>query len=373
MSVHRLSTTLAILTFGLIVWGAHVNTTRSGMAFPDWPTSNTNPMLTYAPSHWLMQGDKFWEHGHRLFASVVGVVTVALTFTAWRATPKGQRPNSVIAGFLLLVFGTIASAVIGLQSMPTGFMETFMIAMAVALITFLIVAVRTSEHQRLLWLSLAAFAGVCLQGAFGGYTVRNNLPAWTSVMHGMLAEVFFTIVLAIVWLSSATLNRAVVTEFNSKTRYVVVGTWLLIALQFLLGAVTRHTESWGVSITWPMWSDGHLFPTADLWQFPQVVIHFAHRTAAYLVAAMVIVQSIILRNSALRVFGFFQVGIVIVQVALGVGIITMARAELVTTLHVVVGVVLLTVATRMSFSALVTRPQLNTEPNNRTVLREVHV
>ena len=39
-AIHRVAIVLCVLTFGLIVWGGHVNTTRSGMAFPDWPTSN---------------------------------------------------------------------------------------------------------------------------------------------------------------------------------------------------------------------------------------------------------------------------------------------------------------------------------------------
>lgn len=348
MSVHRISVLLGVLTFGLIVWGGHVNTTRSGMAFPDWPTSNTNPMLTYAPSQWLWQGDKFWEHGHRLFASMVGVVTVGLTVLAWRATPHADRPNGVIAGFVLLVLGTIASAIIGLQSMPTGFMEAFMIAMAISLGTFLIAAKRSNNTRRILWLCLAAFAGVCLQGAFGGYTVRNNLPAWTSVTHGMLAEVFFTIVLAIEWLSS---KSSVALKQTSKTvKLVTLATWCFIAIQFLLGAITRHTESWGVSVTWPMWSETNWLPTTDLWQFPQVVIHFIHRTTAYAVAVMILVQAYVLRGTSTSTWGYLQVALVVVQIALGVGVITEARNEAITTLHVMVGVVLLAVASRMTFT-----------------------
>ncbi|MBC8124666.1 MAG: COX15/CtaA family protein, partial [Candidatus Kapabacteria bacterium] len=77
-----MSIVLCVLTFGLIVWGAHVNTTRSGMAFPDWPTSNLVPMVTYQPSEWLWAKDKFWEHGHRLFASFVGLFTTALLVVA---------------------------------------------------------------------------------------------------------------------------------------------------------------------------------------------------------------------------------------------------------------------------------------------------
>lgn len=191
MTLRTVAIVLACLTFALIVWGGHVNSTNSGMAFPDWPTSNASPMLTYAPSKWIMENDKFWEHGHRLFASLVGVVTVTLCVMAWRATPEADRPNTVIMVFLGLVLVTVASAIVGLQSMPSGFMEGFMIALAATMSWFLLKAFRSRGQSQLLWFALAAFATVCLQGAFGGYTVRNNLPVWTSTMHGILAQAFF--------------------------------------------------------------------------------------------------------------------------------------------------------------------------------------
>jgi cytochrome c oxidase assembly protein subunit 15 len=355
MSVHRTSIILSVLTFGLIVWGGHVNTTHSGMAFPDWPTSNTNPMLTYAPSQWWMQGEKFWEHGHRLFASLVGIVTVALTLLAWRATPANQRPNGVIGGFLLLVLGTVSSAIIGLQSMPTGFMESFMFAIGGTAIAFVVAAFRASGQRQLLWLSLAGFATVCLQGAFGGYTVRHNLPDWTSTTHGMLAEVFFMIVLSIVYLSSA--KRTAETDErttigNPLLNRVVVGTWVLIGAQFLLGALTRHTDSWSASQHWPMWTQGSVLPTAEMWAFPQVVIHFIHRTTAYLVAGAVVWQLWLSWRSPLRIPALASLALVLVQITLGAHIIWTLRGELVTTLHVMVGVAMLALNAMMSFRFL---------------------
>lgn len=367
MSVRTLSIVLAVLTFGLIIWGSHVNTTRSGMAFPDWPTSNTNPMLTYAPSQWLWQGDKFWEHGHRLFASLVGITMVVLTVVAWRGTPKSERPNGVIAGFLLLVLGTVASAVVGLQTMPTGFMESFMIAMGLTLCVFLYASFNSGGSRRILWLCLAGFAGVCLQGAFGGYTVRHQLPAWTSTTHGMLAELFFTIVLAIVWLSGKGQTKHQDIKSSPNVKYVVVGLWALLAVQFLLGALTRHTESWGVSTTWPMWDSNSFLPAPDLWQYPQVLIHFVHRTMAYAVAIGIGIQLPVLWNTAYRRNAIAQTILVVAQIALGVGIITTAREEITTTLHVMGGVLLLAISARMSFAYLPWKAESSAVPSRSYV------
>lgn len=350
--IYRTALTLCVLTFMLIVWGGHVNTTRSGMAFPDWPTSNFAPMVTYAPSEWLWQGDRFWEHGHRLFASLVGLVTTLLVVLAYRSTPKTDRPKSVIVGFIGLVFVTVASAITGFNHMPTGVMEGFMVLLAMALIGFLVFASRVQGDQRILWLSLAAFAGVCLQGAFGGYTVRNNLPDWTSTTHGMLAEIFFMIVIGITFLvrrPSSSVQRS-----NTNHRLIASVTWGLTFVQFFLGALTRHTDSWGVSVSWPQWSDEGFFPSGDMMQYGQVLIHLVHRTTAYIVALFVVVQWWMMRrtdNALVRRTTTLGTILVFVQILLGASILWTARGELVTTLHVMVGVALLALNTLVFYSA----------------------
>jgi len=355
-AIHRVALVLCVLTFALIVWGGHVNTTRSGMAFPDWPTSNLAPMVTYTPSEWLWAKDKFWEHGHRLFASLVGLVTTVILVLAYRTTAKSQRPNSALMGVVAVVFATIVTAILGVNAMPVGIMESFMIALGILMLSFLFKAAKASAEQRLVWLSMSAFVAVCLQGSFGGYTVRNNLPDWTSTTHGVLAELFFMIVLGITLLTSASWNTKNAAAPVSRAALAVVGTtWGLTFLQFVFGALTRHTDSWGVSNVFPSWSEDGFFPSADLWQYPQVVIHFMHRPTAYVVALMIIVQAVVLRryrhNSILSRATVLGVLLVVVQILLGAGIVWTARGELVTTLHVMVGVMLLVTNNVIMFTA----------------------
>ncbi|GMV52925.1 MAG: hypothetical protein D8M52_01575 [Chlorobi bacterium] len=338
MTLRTVAIVLACLTFALIVWGGHVNSTNSGMAFPDWPTSNASPMLTYAPSKWIMENDKFWEHGHRLFASLVGVVTVTLCVMAWRATPEADRPNTVIMVFLGLVLVTVASAIVGLQSMPSGFMEGFMIALAATMSWFLLKAFRSRGQSQLLWFALAAFATVCLQGAFGGYTVRNNLPVWTSTMHGILAQAFLTIVLAIVLITGKARTNEVPSRTLSAT---IVTTWLVLAIQFVLGALTRHSGAWGASLHWPMWSDGSFWPPMSDFGSTPVLVHFLHRTMAYVVMVMVSIQLWAAWKTRMRSMAVSSFVLTLVQIALGVHILLMLRQEVITTLHVMVGVALL--------------------------------
>lgn len=353
-TIHRVAIVLCVLTFGLIVWGGHVNTTRSGMAFPDWPTSNLAPMVTYTPSEWLWAKDKFWEHGHRLFAGLVGLVTTLLLVLTLRATPREQRPHASIGVLIAVVFGTVATAILGFNHMPSGIMESFMVVLAVLLVTFLTIALRASEDKRIVWLSIAAFVGVCLQGSFGGYTVRNNLPDWTSTTHGVLAEIFFMMAIGIALLTSASW-RSVRASWNPSTslQRLVTATWAITLVQFILGALTRHMDAWGVSITWPHWSDESFLPTQELWQQTQVVVHFLHRTTAYVVAVFIAAQAVMMRHvpvASLRALGRSVALLVVVQIALGAGILWTFRGELVTTLHVMIGVALLVSNSILMFS-----------------------
>lgn len=353
-TIHRVALVLCVLTFGLIVWGGHVNTTRSGMAFPDWPTSNLAPMVTYTPSEWLWAKDKFWEHGHRLFAGLVGLVTTLLLVLTVRATPQAQRPHRSIGMMVGVVFGTVATAILGINHMPVGIMEAFMIVLALLLVSFLVVALRAPAERRVLWLSIAAFIAVSLQGSFGGYTVRNNLPDWTSTTHGVLAEVFFMMVVGISLLTSRSWNatRTLWSPSLSLQR-LVTATWVITFVQFVLGALTRHMDAWGVSITWPHWTEESIFPSSDVLQQTQVVVHFLHRTTAYVVALFIVAQAIALRNVPavrLRRLGMAAPVLVVIQIALGAGILWTFRGELVTTLHVMVGVLLLVSNSVLMFS-----------------------
>lgn len=236
-------------------------------------------------------------------------------------------------------------------------MESFMVLLVILTVSFVVRALRMSGAQRIVWLCMAAFTAVCLQGTFGGYTVRNNLPDWTSTTHGVLAQLFLMIVLGITLLTSASWKaRRHAAVMSRSLASVVVLTWALTFMQFVLGALTRHTLSWGVSNSFPHWSDAGFFPSSEMWQYPQVVIHFVHRTLAYLVAVLIVVQYVKLRSQgapldAMRT-ALASMALVGVQILLGAGILWTARGELVTTLHVMVGVSILILNASTMFSVL---------------------
>src|SRR2546426_12603832 len=59
-------------TFVLLIAGALVTSHDAGLATPDWPLSNGQVFPK-------MVGNLFWEHGHRLVATTVGLLTIVLT------------------------------------------------------------------------------------------------------------------------------------------------------------------------------------------------------------------------------------------------------------------------------------------------------
>lgn len=72
---------VAASTFVLLVAGAMVTSTGSGLAVPDWPLSF---------GQWMppMEGGVLYEHGHRMIASFVGLLIVIEAVWLWRVDDR---------------------------------------------------------------------------------------------------------------------------------------------------------------------------------------------------------------------------------------------------------------------------------------------
>src|SRR5208282_6663820 len=138
--IRRYTKFLCVLSLFLILLGALVKSTESGLSVPDWPTTYGRFMFAY-PLNKMAGGIKY-EHTHRMLASIVGLLTLILTI--W-----------------LLRF----------KDMPVWIKR----------------------------LGIFAFLTVVLQGVLGGLTVLFFLPVWLSTFHGVLAQTFFLIVIFIAY------------------------------------------------------------------------------------------------------------------------------------------------------------------------------
>ena len=102
VGLHRFAVFTAASTFCLIIAGALVTSRDAGLSVPDWP-------LSYG--QWMppMVGGIFYEHGHRMIASFVGLLTVILAVWLWVAESRRWVRN---VGFAALA-AVIAQGLLG--------------------------------------------------------------------------------------------------------------------------------------------------------------------------------------------------------------------------------------------------------------------
>ncbi|MBM3984868.1 MAG: cytochrome oxidase assembly protein, partial [Planctomycetes bacterium] len=125
----RFAAGVAAFALLVIFAGAQVKSHQAGLAVPDWP-------LSYG--QWMppMVGNIFHEHGHRIVAATVGLLTVILA--AWTAAAESRRGVRALAWWAVTL--------------------------------------------------------VIAQGLLGGLTVRHLLPPGLSIAHAVLAQTFFVLV-----------------------------------------------------------------------------------------------------------------------------------------------------------------------------------
>src|SRR5271154_2474719 len=81
--LHRFAVFVACATLVLIVAGALVTSNDAGLSVPDWPTS----FGSFYKIPQMVAGVKF-EHGHRMVAQFVGLLTIILAVWIWRADKR---------------------------------------------------------------------------------------------------------------------------------------------------------------------------------------------------------------------------------------------------------------------------------------------
>jgi cytochrome c oxidase assembly protein subunit 15 len=180
--LNRYAILVACATFFLIIAGALVTSNDAGLATPDWPLSNGQVFPK-------MVGNLFWEHGHRMVATTVGLLTIGLA-----------------------------------------------------------VYIRLKEKRHWVWkLGMFALVAVIVQGLLGGLTVKLMLPLAVSTAHATLAQLFFctTISLAVFTSRSWIQARPIQEEKGTlPLRYLCTAALLTIFLQLILGATLRHSATW---------------------------------------------------------------------------------------------------------------------------------
>jgi cytochrome c oxidase assembly protein subunit 15 len=179
--LHRFAVFTACATLVLIVAGALVTSNDAGLSVPDWPT-------TFGSFYKIprMVGGVKYEHGHRMLAEFVGLLTVVLAVWTWRV----------------------------------------------------------EKRRWLRLLGVAALATVIAQGVLGGLTVLFFLPAPISSAHAAVAQTFFCIAVVIaVFTGRRWIEEQPRTEFDQRRPALFTLALLsifVLYVQLILGAMFRH-------------------------------------------------------------------------------------------------------------------------------------
>jgi heme a synthase len=194
---------VAVLAFLLLIAGGLVTSNNAGLAVPDWPTSFGS--LYKWPR--MVGGVKF-EHGHRVVAELVGLLTIIAAIWTWRV----------------------------------------------------------DNRRWMRGLTIGAVLGVIFQGVLGGLTVLNFTPPLISTAHAAVGQTMFCVLAAIaVFTSKSWLEEPAEKILRKDSAPLIRHSWMLIGflyLQLILGAAFRHVwTKWGPmgSNHWPVPKIIHTF------------------------------------------------------------------------------------------------------------------
>jgi cytochrome c oxidase assembly protein subunit 15 len=253
----KLAWVTLFLTFDLIMFGAFTRLTDSGLGCPDWPGcyGHANPFQAHAsisaaeaamPTGPVTVMKAWIEMTHRYLAMGVGVLIVSMVVIAWRSWLKSKRQDT--------------------QFSP--------------------------------WFPMVLLLFICLQGAFGAWTVTLKLQPVIVTGHLLLG---LTLLALLTWLAAQQSDHAPVARAALSLRVPAAVALVLLVVQIALGgwvstnyaalACTDFPLCHGVVLPQMDFKNGftlwrHLGMTAsgEYLPFPALTaIHWTHRTFAFVV------------------------------------------------------------------------------------------
>ena len=293
---------MVLATLLLIVAGSLVTSQDYGLAVPDWPKSYG---MWFPP----MIGGVFYEHGHRMIAGFVGILTVVLTGWLWWKEPRKW----------VRIFGTVA------------------------------------------------LFSVIAQAVLGGITVLYFLPTWVSTVHATLAQTFFCMIVCLAiftsrWWKDASIAGEKPVSGNPTGRFILATAF--IYLQLMLGSWMRHSEAALAIPDFPL-ALGRVIPP---FATPEIAIHFAHRVGALIVLTIISWNLLVVIRSYRKELPLLRLSLILmllvtIQIILGAFTVWTRTAVLFATSHVIVGALLLATSLLLTLRSYRTFQSPNKESN----------
>jgi len=223
----RLAWTAATFTYLLIILGAIVRITGSGLGCGEhWPLCNGKLLPP-------LDLPTMIEYGHRLAAAAVGVLVTALAVYAWwlrRETGNEKRETPGVAAYMALTL-------------------------------------------------------LVLQVGLGAVTVKLSLPPWTVILHLGTAMLLLATLIVAAKLSPGASPGNTELPITPGSRPGLVGIVALVLgfLTVLFGALTANLGATSACLGFPL-CNGQVVPAGNYLQH----IHWTHRLLAYTLFAYVV-------------------------------------------------------------------------------------
>jgi heme A synthase len=264
----RLCLVTAGMIIVLIVIGGIVRATDSGLGCPDWPTCHGR-LIPHNDKHTII------EYSHRLTASIVGMLVLAILVVAWRKY----------------------------RGVPA-----------------------------ILWPATAAFVLVLVQAGIGAAVVKQELPPGLVAFHLLLATGLLTLVVLIAITSFALKRRLARPVVHRSLGNLAILTSGCVLALMLLGSYVAGAHYGLACNGWPL-CNGEVIPSYDA---ESVQVHFAHRFMAGIVGLQMlglVVLAFSGKDRLVRHLAVVGAGIFLIQALIGAANIWTRLADEVSAAH----------------------------------------
>ncbi|MDX1668252.1 MAG: COX15/CtaA family protein [Limnobacter sp.] len=294
MNFKRLVMFTTVLTFCLIMLGAYVRLSDAGLGCPDWPGCYGKLTPTQAAAeidraveiqggeHGPVSHPKAWkEMVHRYVASFLGLLIIAIAVMAWR---------------------------------------------------------KREELQQSPWLATSLVGLVCLQGAFGAWTVTMLLKPAIVTIH-LIGGMLILSMLAWLWLRQTTPAKTVTPPRDlSHLKWLARLGLAVVSVQIVLGGWVSTNYAAVVCTDfptcqgslWPEMEFDHAFHAIrDLGETPDgeimsiqslTAIHMVHRLGAMVVTLVIGALAVALwRHPGTQVLSIKVSAVLTLQILMGIG------------------------------------------------------
>ncbi|MCO6045502.1 COX15/CtaA family protein [Aeoliella sp. ICT_H6.2] len=293
---------LCAITFPLLWLGGLVTTTKSGMAVPDWPGTYGYNLFLYPWTTWLFgPWDLFVEHGHRLLASLSGLVTIVLLVMLYKYE---SRPWMKTVGVVALV-AVIAQGVLGglrvvlderLLAMVHGSVGPLFFVLTVAMVVWTSrswLTARKVDQQGLARLApLAAATGILVYVQMVVGAMLRHMPVTVSpYSFESVVKVHLVLATVVLMLTLVVARMCVASAAPTGVRCTGWSIIAVVLLQISLGVATWISK-YGV----PVWARGMYSPSsqsvlADGWWQAHIVT--AHQAVGSALLASLVVATML--------------------------------------------------------------------------------